>query len=703
MVRAQQHRLVRWAERGVLFLLILYMSIHTMPRAWRGLVTDFPNYYIAAQLAHDGYDTSRMYEWEWLEREKDHRAIPMRVIGLVPITPFSTLFVWPLVGLKALAAKRVWILLNLLLVVPICWMLRSMTGLSYQRLALIFALNFPFYRNLEFGQLYVLLLLLITAACWATLKRHQARAGVLVAIAAAAKIFPLVFVVFFLQRRKWRALIWGVVTGGAAAALSVAVFGWNVHRTYLLQILPWTLRGEAMPPYGPNASISGILHVLFLNEPQWNPNPWHSSVLGYSLLLPALQMLVMAPAVLLIRREDTSQTRILLEWSALITASLAVSTIPASYNFVLMILPMCVLSAILLERKRFGWLAALVIAYIGIGFPMPSPARVAGLAILLYVPRLPLMFGVLLGIYGLLWQGESGRPVFRDWTRCALAAAMIVSVVLNARSTFVRERAVRQEYAYRLPLQREGYLNADPQPAATDARYIAFSLAGYHMNTEDGNGESIDPATNSADDDLSFTSRSGRLFVERSGSPQSEIIDLNSPSRALVKGARDPMLSADGQSLAFIRDDHGRGQLVMRNSRDLVRGQDLVLTPPSLNVYEATFDSAGEYAFSAVEDGGSPQIYLRDKTHADEPLALGESRYPAISPDGKWLAYSRFEDGVWNLWIRDQETGESKRVGEVPCNQIQPGWEDDSKNLLYSTDCGRSLWFTAIARRKVIP
>jgi hypothetical protein len=28
---------------------------------------------------------------------------------------------------------------------------------------------------------------------------------------------------------------------------------------------------------------------------------------------------------------------------------------------------------------------------------------------------------------------------------------------------------------------------------------------------------------------------------------------------------------------------------------------------------------------------------------------------------------------------------------------------NDSKTLLYSTDCGRSLWFTAIARRRVIP
>jgi hypothetical protein len=69
-----------------------------MPRAWKGLVTDFPNYYMSARLAQEHYDTSRMYEWTWLEREKDQRAVDIRAIGLVPITPFSTLTMWPLAG-----------------------------------------------------------------------------------------------------------------------------------------------------------------------------------------------------------------------------------------------------------------------------------------------------------------------------------------------------------------------------------------------------------------------------------------------------------------------------------------------------------------------------------------------------------------------------------------------------------------------------
>jgi hypothetical protein len=699
-----QHKwLTRWLERGLLFLSLCYVFFHVMPRAWNGLVTDFPNYYLSARLVREHYDTSRMYEWTWLQREKDQRAIDVRVIGLIPVTPFSTLAIWPIATLAPLTAKHFWILLNLGLILPIGWMLRSMTGLSYQRIALVFSLSIPLYRNLEFGQFYVLLLLLIAAACWAYLRGHRALAGALVAIAAACKIFPILFFIFFLRRRDWRAIVWGAITGLACACLSVAVFGWNVHRTYLHEILPWALHGEAMPPYVPAASVSGILHRLFLIEPQWNPHPWHSSVLCYALLLPALQMLMVSPAILLIRRENRSRTRILLEWSALLTASLAISTIPASYNFVLMAFPVCVVAALLLRRRQYGWLAALAIAYICIGLPMPTPPGQVGLWILLYEPRLALMVGMSAGMYALLWHDGALKGRGRDWSRYAWAAAMAFSVIFTAYSTFARERAVRREYAYRLPVPMQGFLNADPQSAGTGVLFIAFTLSGYHMLTADNIAESVDPPSRSNDDDLSFDVGGRQVWVERGLSPHSQIVEIGNPSRSAIDNASEPMIAADGQSLAFLRDDHGRGRLMVRSAFQQDAANEVALTPTSLNVYEASFLSEYEYAFSAVEGHQTPQIFLTDATHVNTPLALGESRYPALSPDGRWMAYSRFEHGAWNLWIRDQKTGATRRVADEPCNQIQSSWEDDSRTLLYSTDCGRSLWFTAVARRRVIP
>jgi hypothetical protein len=697
------HSFLRLTERGVLCLLVLFMCVHTLPKAWNGLVTDFPNYYLSARLAHEGYDSSRMYEWKWFQREKDHRAIEVPTIGLVPITPFSTLFVWPLTGVQPLAAKRIWILLNLLLLIPISRILDSMTGLGYRRIALTLALSFPLYRNLEFGQFYILLLFLIAAACWAYLRDHLALAGALVAIAAACKIFPILFFVFFIQRRAWRALICGLVTGAGAVALSVVVFGLDVHRTYLQEILPWALHGEAMPPYVTNASFSGILHVLFLSEPQWNPNPWHPSLMCYSLLLPTLQMLALAPAVLFIRREDRSPERVVLEWAALLTASLAISTIPASYNFVLMVLPMCTLSAILLRRRRYAWLAVLLLIFMGIGFPVPDVPRASGLAFLLFVPRLPLMICTLLGIYRLLWSDWPAREFVRDWSRCAWALTMVLAMVLNVRSTFLRERAERYEYAFRLPIRSQGLLNAEPQSVGSGLDFLAFTFSGYHLMKSDQDSSLVDQGVQSSTDDLSFTGSRGQLWVERVENSRSVIINLTDHSAPPIEDARDPMLSADGRSLAFVRDDQGRGRLLVRTDPQSGSSAEVELTPREMNVYEGAFLSEREYAFSAVSEGGRPKVYLTDATHRNAPLTIGESRYPALAPDGHWLAFSHFENGAWNLWIRDQMTGATQRIGNEPCNQIQSSWEDDSKTLLYGTDCGRGLWFTAIARRKVIP
>jgi hypothetical protein len=696
-------RAASWLERIVITLALLYLAAHTLPRAWKTLNTDFPNYYMSARLVHEGYDSARMYDWSWIEREKDHRAVNIRVIGLLPITPFSTLAMLPLAGLAPLAAKHAWILLSLASLVPIVWMLRSMTGLSIQRVGLAFALCFPFHRNLEFGQYYVILLLLLVTACWSYLRGWHVAAGALIAVAAACKVFPVLFLLFFLRRREWQVLGSALLTLLLAAGASIAVFGWNVHRTYLHEILPWTLRGEAMPPYVPSASISGILHRLFLSEPQWNPHPWHNSLLCFALLMPVLQMLVLAPAVLLIRRANTSRSRIQLELSALLTASLTISTVPALYNFILMALPLCVLTAVLIQARRYGWALGLAMLYLGIGLPLPSPEKMAGALALLQLARLPLLLAFLAANYWLLWRDPDAEKTPKGVETYLWAAAMAAVAVVSVFATFQREGSARSEYAYRLPLQGEGLLNAQPHPAGRGVRYIAFTFAGYHL-VPDAQNDLAPTAVAGLPDDLSFASSGPEsLLVEHATSPHSQIVDAPRGWKVVVDDAREPMLSANGKDLTYIRDDHGHGRLMERAAfaEDGVR--ELALTEPSLNVYEASFLSENEYAFSAVADGRAPEIYLMDAMHDNIPLHLGESRYPAISPDGRWMVYSRFDGNGWNLWLRDQENGMTRRIADVPCNQIQPIWEEDSKTVLYSTDCGRSLWFTAVARRRIVP
>src|SRR5580704_15283600 len=95
---------------------LAYFAGRGLPRAWQSLNTDFPNYYITARLLREGYSTTHLYEWIWLQRQKDRmgiRASDQPVVGFLPDTPFSALLVWPLTHWLPLTAKRIWIVFNL--------------------------------------------------------------------------------------------------------------------------------------------------------------------------------------------------------------------------------------------------------------------------------------------------------------------------------------------------------------------------------------------------------------------------------------------------------------------------------------------------------------------------------------------------------------------------------------------------------------
>ena len=203
--------------------------LRIIPHAWRSLNTDFPNYYITARLVHDGYSTDRIYEWDWFARQKDRLGIDQKVVGFNSLTPVSALVLLPLTSFDALTAKRVWILLNLVLLAVTLALIRSLRGIPWRWLGIATLFSFPLYKNLEYGQYYVLLLLLLTAALWFYVRRRSATAGMLVALAAGLKIFPIFFLFYFLKKRDWRATA-GLLAGiSLLVAVSFLVFRPHAH------------------------------------------------------------------------------------------------------------------------------------------------------------------------------------------------------------------------------------------------------------------------------------------------------------------------------------------------------------------------------------------------------------------------------------------------------------------------------------------
>ncbi len=73
-------------------------------------------------------------------------------------------------------------------------------------------------------------------------------------------------------------------------------------------------------------------------------------------------------------------------------------------------------------------------------------------------------------------------------------------------------------------------------------------------------------------------------------------------------------------------------------------------------------------------------------------------RYPAVSADGRWLAYDAEERGTWQLHVMDLPTRVARQLTHGECNSTTPEWAPDSTYIVYLTDCGRAVGFTALYR-----
>ena len=574
-------RFVGVVEWVVLLVGVVYFAGYALPSGLRRLNTDFPNYYITARLQREGYNTQRLFEWIWFQRQKDHMGISRTdqpVVGFVPDTPISGLVVWPLTYWSPLTAKRIWIVINLGFLAIVAGLLQSLTALGWRRIALLMMLNFPLYRNLEYGQYYVLLLLVLTLASWLYVRRNPVLAGTVVALGFGLKIFPILFLLYFARKKDMRAVA-GVIAGVVAtSAASIWAFGLQLHRVYISQILPWALRGEALDPYNlVSNSLSSLLHKLLLFEPEWNPHPIVHSPALFSILHPLLQISILAPAILLAIPGNYQSRQIRAEWSAFLIALLAMSTLPASYHFTLLILPIALLCGIVIEEQDWQSLALLVALYLAICFPVWPVRLTDGWWALLAVPRLYFVIVLCVTSCVILRRQEHRSPAMTH-SRWLWAGLLAVAVVVECAATFHHQRGLYSNHAERIRTSPSILMAANPAVRNDSVLFIGMLAAGYRAGERSPSG--IRLRTSSYDQISQAATADGR-WIEETG-PRSRIIFdgmEGAGSSLVIENAESPGASADGKWLGYLRSEKGSTALwilsLMNNDDSEFR-----ITPP---------------------------------------------------------------------------------------------------------------------------
>ena len=189
-------------------------------------------------------------------------------------SPAAAVFFAPLALIPYEAAKVVWYVLEFIFLAGIflfCWrMLPAGATKAAPLLIWTFLAELKFLaRELELGQVNLLILFSLTLMVYSIIRGKEIRAGLLWGISLLFKPYALVFLPYFLLKKKFRALVAGITASAAGLALPVAFYGFKGNLAVLRE-WPATLSKSTSGLLASfdNASLYGFLLKVFPSLPR---------------------------------------------------------------------------------------------------------------------------------------------------------------------------------------------------------------------------------------------------------------------------------------------------------------------------------------------------------------------------------------------------------------------------------------------------
>jgi len=705
---AQRQLNFRAIETAVLFALALLLVWKGILPGWRSLNTDFPNYYFVARLLREGYAVDRIYDWVWLQRIRDHWGIgPPSLIGFAGLTPFSAWPVLPFTVFSALTAKRIWIVLNLVFLGITAELLHRSTSLNRRRVWLITLLAFiPLQTSFLFGQMHILVMLLLMLAYYFLQRNRAVACGACIAFAGALKMYPLLFVLYFAWKKQYRFALATLVSVCVVVAAGLLSFGPHLLHIYAVQIVPSTLRAEAVDPYNIQAaSAASLLHRLFLYEPSLNPRPIYLSPVAYAVLYPLFQLLVFLPLFALIR-SASSPVREKLEWATFLLALLVASPFPASYHFVVLI-PCIALfvDALAAGRNRTVLITALILyVLVSPASTNVSPRFATAIFILLSTARLWIGLAVL-GLFLVSLRRLEPAPAssrLRIALLCSVSTVVLIASMVSWHTHLVSIQAQTSQLVR--PLQ-PALLATGPAPQPGGG-YLYTAMVGRGYRILDQNGRPVYTESGIARDQLSFAVfGSGDLLIELADATGSNIalVPRGSTPHIVLHDAESPAISADGRTIAFLREHKGRGSVWIAQFDGAAASEPKQVVPDRYEVRSVAFLPSGELVFTASTTESRVRIALYAALPGAAPRQLsapGEEIDSVGAVPSRFIAITRLEHDHWQLGYLDPASGRETLLTHQDCNASAPSWVD-ADTLLYATDCARGYGLTALATARI--
>jgi len=367
----------RFQERVLLLLLLVAAAYYVVfaIAQWTTLTPavlrfDFANYFGGAQAAAHGTDVYADFKRSW--------GTEAWVVAYI-YPPFFAELLAPLTPLGLVGAARVWLLVvHTAFFSSLALILRIHPELSRagRRLLLVAALGFmPVYLNLKFQQVATVWLLLVTAALWAALRRHDGLAGGFIAVAASIKVTPIFLIALFAGLGRRRAAIIG-----SGLLLLVTVV------TTLASPGSWQFFTVVLPRIGlgtanwDNGSIDGLVSRIVVLAPNLLGGATQTAA---KVVIALAALTVISVTIWQSGRAGTHERWTLrLSVAALMTSLLIVSSVTWQHHLVTLLLPMATALAWITRRRpgaRYAWMLAGAYAACWVdrrAFPLPADLQV---------------------------------------------------------------------------------------------------------------------------------------------------------------------------------------------------------------------------------------------------------------------------------------------------------------------------------------
>jgi len=256
------------------------------------------------------------------------------------------------------------------------------------------------------------------------------------------------------------------------------------------------------------------------------------------------------------------------------------------------------------------------------------------------------------------------------------------------------------------PLLSSAQLGADLfSPSFSDAREVLFhagrgrgALMRASFDTE-GRAEVQTVLRDASANYHAVRSPDGRLLAfdsDRDGTRGVYVAAVGDADRSRrISGdgyAAVPRWSPDGRSIAFIKADAGRPRVWNVWVADLASGARTQVSHHRVGqAWGASWFPDGQRLAYSVEDTlVISAVQTGKKRVLPSPRKGRLVRTPAVSPDGRWIVFQVYRDGVWLLEVA---TGRTRRVLGDPAAE-EFAWAPEGGRIAYHTrrGSGWSLW-----------